>query len=432
MSFENAGSTIMSVLFGITDQNDRARSVYLERFVHQYSQPLVDFLCKAKMQTEEDALDLVQSFWVSKLLQPSPNENIVAKYLSAIKRPESDRPLTFRQYLLRSISNQLLDSLRRKKRLDMQSLDQLEGFDAVSQKDIDVFDNAWANRLLRTVVNNVHDECYQNNQMGMWKLFLRQLILPRLTNSSPPGYAELALAMGFRDARSASNAVRTVIRKFQSHMRQCIGDYLPVSSLAESDEGVTEEFDEIISLLSKPGALDPVIFGDVLKDCSDVGGLSTRNLSHFSNIGVQHEDGFLSDPDKTLYASEVDIECRWLQLRESSIAQWLKSLGGTLDAPSEATFESLARNEFLPEQSIMEIRNVAKRAAREPEDEPVVIFGLIYLLAIAVGFEHHHRIFSSDPLEKIKIRMSQLLAFPWLDNNSKETLQTFVRVSLGD
>lgn len=422
----------MSVLFGITDLNDRARSVYMERFVQQYSQPLVDFLCKAKMQTEEDALDLVQSFWVSKLLQPSPNENLVAKYLHARNRPESDRALTFRQYLLRSISNQLLDSLRRKRRLDVQSLDQLEGFDAVSQRDIDVFDNAWANRLLRTVVNNVHDECYQNNQMGMWRLFLCQLILPRLTNSAPPGYAELALAMGFRDARSASNAVRTVIRKFQNHMRHCIGDYLPVSSLAESEAGVTEEFDEIISLLSKPGALDPVIFDDVLKDCHVAGGMTTRNPSQFSNIDTRHEDSFLSAAEKTLYASEADIECRWLQLRESSIAQWLKSLGGTLDTPTEATFDSLARNEFLPEQSIMEIRNVAKRAAREPEDEPVVLFGLIYLLAIAVGFEHYQRIFSSDPLEKIKIRMGQLLEFSWLDNNSKATLRSFINASHSD
>jgi|GEM_PF-1800967 len=426
MSFENAGSTIMSVLFGITDQNDCIRRVYLERFVHQYSQPLIDFLCKAKMQTKEDALDLVQTFWVSKLLQPLPNENLVAKYLSATDRSECNGSMTFRKYLLRSVSNQLLDSLRRKKQLSTLSLDQLEGFDAVSQREVDMFDNAWANRLLRTVVNNVNDECRQSNQMEMWNLFLRQIILPRLTNSSPPGYAELALTMGFRDARSASNAVRTVIRKFQSHMRQCIGDYLPMNSLAETDAGITQEFDEIMSALSKPGALDQAIFDDLLNESQDARELPNRNLNHFSNIGIGNEDGFLSDPDKTLYATEADVECRWLQLRESNIALWLASLGGTLDTQLDATFETLARSEFLPEQSLMEIRNVAKRAAREPEEEPVVLYGLIYLLAIAVGFEHHHRIFSSDPVEKIKIRMSQLLEFVWLDNNSKETLRSFV------
>ena len=432
MSFENAGSTIMSVLFGVVDESNRIRDVYLERFVHQYSQPLVDFLRKAKMQTEEDANDLVQTFWVSKLLQPPPSETLVAKYLSAVARSEVKSTLPFRQYLLRSISNQLLDCLRSKKRLGAVSLDQLEGFDVVSQQDIEIFDNAWANRLLRTVINNVHDECRQNNQMEMWNLFLRQLIVPRLTNSSPPGYAELALTMGFRDARSAANAVRTVIRKFQSHMRRCIGEYLPVNSLAESEAGISVEFDEIIAMLSKPGALDHSMFDDVLKDSHIVGGIANGNAGHFSSISVKSEESFWSSPEKTMYASDADVECRWIQLCDLSIVSWLEPLGGKLNSPSVATLKALTRSEFLPEQTIVEIRNVAKRASREPEDEPVVLYGLIYLLAIAVGFEHHNRIFSSDTAEKIKLRMNQMVEFSWLDNNSRETLHSFIRANSTD
>lgn len=69
---------------------------------------------------------------------------------------------------------------------------------------------------------------------------------------------------------------------------------------------------------------------------------------------------------------------------------------------------------------------------RKPEDEPVVLYGLIYLLAIAVGFEHHNRIFSSDTAEKIKLRMNQMVEFSWLDNNSRETLHSFIRANSTD
>jgi hypothetical protein len=404
----------------------------MERFVLQYSQPLVDFLCKAKSQTEQDALDLVQSFWISKLLQPPPNENLVAKFLSTKDRPEMERSPSFRQYLLRSVSNQLLDSLRRKKRHGDQSLDDHEGLNVISRRDVDLFDNAWANRLLRIVVNNVRDECCRSNQMDMWDLFVRQIMLPRLTSSTPPGYAELAKELGFRNARSASNAVRTVVRKFQSHMKHCIADYLPLSSQAESDERISDEFDEMILVLSKPGALDHAMFDDLLQDRKVIPGTANTHVSHFSILSDALDDGFLVAPEKTLYASVADVECRWMQILESSIGLWLKSLGNSPELPSDVTFASLARGEFFTEQSIMDIRNVAKRAAREPDDEPVVLYGLIYLLSIAVGFEHHHRIFSSDTVPKIKKRMTQLLAQPWIDPSSKKTLWSFVDTQLED
>ena len=420
MNFENAGSTIMSILFGVSQEDTHTQKEYLERFARQYTQPLVDFLCKAKKQTEEDAFDLVQSFWVEKLVQPPPQENIVAKFLVAKERG------SFRKYLMRAVSNYFLDWLRRKKRLHALSLEQLEGFDAISEEDVNTFDFAWANRLLRTVVNNVHDECMQNNQQDMWKLFLQQLILPRLMNCPPPGYAALALEMGFRDARSASNAVRTVIRKFQSHMKHCIGDYVPASSMAESNAGISQEFDEIISVLSKQGALDLAIFSDLLPAELLSEMESKREASHLSVEDTVQEISFINTPEKSLYATNEDIAFRWSQLRASSILGWLSPHGVKLDPKWDASFDSLARGEFLPEDMISKIRNNAKQSAREPKDEPVVILALIYLLAIAAGYEHHHRIFSSDSSQKIKNRMLQLLELSWLDKNSRRTLQRFL------
>ena len=265
----------------------------------------------------------------------------------------------------------------------------------------------------------------------MWRLFVRQLVLPRLKDTCPPGYAELAEVMGFRDARSAANAVRTVVRKFQSHMKHCIGDYLPVNSLSESESGVNEEFHEIMSLLSRPGSLDPSMFDDLVNDCIGEHAQSGDNSSP-SIVGFNSEASFFSAPETTLYATDKDIGFRWHQFRESSIAIWLESFGTNIDGAMDATFESLACGEFASEEFIVAIRNTAKRAAREPEDEPVVLLGLIYLLAIAVGFKHHKRIFSSDSVSKIRSRMSQLIELAWLDERSRSTLRFFVEAEIAD
>jgi len=428
MAFDNAGSTIMSVLFGVADQDDRRRQYYLERFAIQYSQPLVDYFCKSKKQSEAEALDLVQDFWLHKLVQPPASENLVAKYLQAQHQFASQGEQSFRRYLLRSISNHLLDALRRKRK--SVSLDELGSFEVVSDADYHAFDTVWANRLLHTVVTRVRDECHHNGQLAMWKLFLKQLVLPRLFDTSPPGYAELAAEMGFRDARSAGNAVRTVIRKFHSHMKHCIGDYLPVSSLSASESGISEEFHEIMALLSRPGALDPTMFDDFIADCG--AGASLRRDPASSNKMPPSAPSFFSGPEQTLYLTDADIGFRWQQFRESPITTWLESLGVVVDGSCKASFVDLARGAFFDEKLVAAIRNGAKQAAREPEDEPVVILGLIYLLAIATGFKHHRRIFSSDPVAKIQGRMSQLLPFAWLDDESKATLRQFIDADISD
>ncbi len=429
MSFENAGSTIMSLLVGLAGEDARSRTNYLQRFAIQYTQPLVDYLCRAKRHTESDAVDLVQSFWLSKLLEPPPNQNLVARYLSAQQNTDGQRQASFRLYLLRSISNHALDQMRRKQRLDVQRLEELDGFDPISPRDIELFDVAWANKLLRTVVNNVQAECKASNQSEMWQLFLRQIIWPRLNGSPPPGYAELAESMGFRDARSASNAVRTVIRKFQSHMRQCIRDYLPANSEAETELGTSEEFQQIMSVLSKPGSLDLTQFTDLLASQS-IGHSEIAECDQFSQLGTLNAKSFVNGPEQTLYVTDNDIAARWQQLRQTSLKDWFDSL----QYPSEGlptnevqlSFDSLAKGDYLPDALIIAIRDAAKSAGIQPGDEPVVIYSLIYMLAIANGFMHHGCLYSSDSVEILKGRAQQIVRHSWIDPDSRSYLKTFI------
>ena len=311
MTFDNAGSTIMSILFGVAHKDDALRREQLERFASQYTQPLVDYLERSKRVDSLDASEIVQEFWLVKLIQPNPEDNLVAKYLESLRNRLDDATDSFRKYLLRSISNHYLDSLRKRK-LNVVSLEQLEGFDVVSDSDCNIFDSVWANSLLRQVVTRVRSECRANDQLAMWQLFCRQIVLPQLTNNGPPGYALLATEMGYSDARSAANAVRTVIRKFQSHMKSCISDYLPIKDITDSENRVEQEFSEILELLSKPGILDRELFDDVIGD-----GTSKiepdDSKSSFINLPEQSSN-FLVGPEQSLYAKDEDIEFRWRQI----------------------------------------------------------------------------------------------------------------------
>lgn len=419
MTFDNAGSTIMSILFGVAHKDDALRREQLERFASQYTQPLVDYLERSKRVDSLDAAEIVQEFWLVKLIQPNPEDNLVAKYLESLRNRLDDATDSFRRYLLRSISNHYLDSLRKRK-LNVVSLEQLEGFDVVSDSDCNIFDSVWANSLLRQVVSRVRSECRANDQLAMWQLFCRQIVLPQLTNNGPPGYALLATEMGYSDARSAANAVRTVIRKFQSHMKSCISDYLPIKDITDSENRVEQEFSEILELLSKPGILDRELFDDVIGD----GASKTEpddSKSSFINLPEQSSN-FLVGPEQSLYAKDEDIEFRWRQILAMPIAGWLESVGEPLEEPLDDRFKSLACGNFFSESVVLHIRNTAKKLARATGDEPPAILAAIYLLAIASGYTHHGQILSSDPKEKIQGRISQIIRYPWLDRNSKAFL----------
>lgn len=240
MVFDSAGSTIMSVLLGIAQSDESERKQYLERFASQYTQPLVEYLCRAKQLGPEEAADLVQNFWLAKLILPKPADNLVAKYLDAQRTKHDDAQNSFRSYLMRSIANHCLDDARISKRKPL-SLQDVPGFDIPEKLDNYTFDTAWANAILRKIVNDVRDECRANEQEEMWTLFCRQIVLPKLTGTSPPGYAQLAQEFDYSSTRSATNAVRTVIRKFQRILKQHIRNYLPIIELERSDSLIETE-----------------------------------------------------------------------------------------------------------------------------------------------------------------------------------------------
>ncbi len=420
----DAGSTITSILEGVTDQDSKLRKLHMERFAEQYSQPLVAYLCNVKRESEEAAYDLVQTFWLKKLVEPAPQDSLVAKYLRAKTTLGAEDNISFRAYLMRSIARFHIDHLRANKRTV--SLEAMEGFDVESNQDQVEFDRLWANRILKDVVLSVRDECQHHQQHQMWQLFLRQILIPNLDGSDPPGYADLSRDLGYSDPRQAANAVRTVIRKFQSHMRRKIADYLPVTHKSHGEEAVEAELEEILKMLSRPGSLDRELFEGLVEHRQPVTSTNSSFVHNFSL--VDHADHtFLSSPEQSLYRTPQDMQVRWEQLLSRDINEWLAIWSANDRIVGTHAFHDLAAGLELEENSLLIIRNTAKNAARRPEDEPLEVLSLIYQLAIASGWQHHGKLLSSDPMTKVQQRMQRFLDLPWLDNASRKTLKRFLK-----
>ncbi len=411
----------MSVLFDVAQQDQGLRRRQLERFALQYTQPLVTFLCRTKRLELEQAEEIVQDFWLAKLIQPPPEQTIAAKHLEKMRENVSTSPGSFRRYLMRSIGYHFLDKMRRNKNAPA-SLDAMEGFDAVTEQDCQAFDAAWANSILRTCVNEVHQECFKNDQLEMWHLFCAQIVLPKLWGTPPPGYAALATKFAFSDARSAANAVRTVIRKFQSHLKARVLDYLPVEPSEESNRSIEQECSAILALLSKPGVLDSKLFTDVIKNVDEDQRLGSE--SSFLSISVV-EKPFLTEPSQSLYSTDEDFHFRWQQLLTTTICEWLASQSEPCDATLTATFRDMVRGQQLSTELLLSIRNTAKRLAREEQDEPQVILAMLYLASIANGQSNHGTLLTADPPEKILRRIDQVLRYRWLDSDSRQLLSRF-------
>ncbi len=426
MTIENSGAsgTDLPTLNGVADRNNPKRDVYLRQFAEQYRSLLVEYLRARGSLSEAEASDTVHSFLQTKILTDEAKVNLVVKYLEFRQEDSEKKAVKFRYYLKSSLWNYFLDLKRLQNRLPTTSISGLSGFDVGSNDDAILFDKVWLNGLLRKVIIDVRDECHKKKQLDKWELFLRQIVLPRLLNVSTPGYAELSSDLGFKTPRSASFAVRTVIRKFQSHLRTAIADYLPEDSILGAESCVDEEYNDIMSLLTEPRVVEIDMLSELIGDLE----LSKRNslMSDVPDNVVAGERTFLFDPEMTMYATGRDFEYRWGQLRETRISDWLTSWDTPLENSEDLTLEDLACGAKMSDKLIEAVRNTAKRAAREPDDEPIAILGLIYLLAIAVGFKHHQRIFSSEKVPKIRARMNQLVSVPWLDENSKQTLKFFL------
>ena len=317
LALSDAQSTMMSVLFGAASLDDVSRRIYLERFCNQYTQPLVDYLRHARGVQLETAQELVQDFWTSKLIEPRPTENLVAKFLTA--RAEN-ATTGFRQYLCRSLTNFFIDRVRKREtRGEVVSLDAIEGWEPQSDSLEQNFDVVWATHILNDVVVKVRGECAQQGQLDIWQLFV-QYTLREHADANRETLADLAAVHGFQTAKQASNALQTISRKFRRALKNRIADYLPVSAPEDQENMENQEIAQLLEILSKPGGVSIEILRAQGTLCQ-IQEPTEPLLNHsFASFGLT-----------SLVQSDRDYGVLWTALLDSEIADWVSDSGVSLN-----------------------------------------------------------------------------------------------------
>jgi len=416
MFYENVQSTMMTILHHAVGSNADLRHQAIERFCAVYSQPLVDFMRMSKRLSEDDAEEVVQSFWSERFIDRSSANAFVTKFLA--KKSEITS-LSFRKYLSRSLVNHWIGMCRKSGRQpDVVSMQALEGWEPLEARTQDTFDIAWANHILVRVLESVRRECSSKDQLNMWRVFEAQALLPALCGAEPPGYAKICEEFGFRSPKAASNAMQTMARKFQRCFTEIVIDYLPDDQSQASASEVAElEMQKLIAILGKPGNLKI--------DLSE----SSANWSNgFSvRLDATNERGFDHSKlnDERLYSEPSDLAAAWKDICAAPLGEWLLELKNQTEAATLSIDKALTAEHASVELYDL-IRSQAKSRGRQRlPGIPTEFYALVYMLAIVAAETHLQIKISSQSAEALRTKAMELSERDWLNDSARSLLGNF-------
>jgi hypothetical protein len=104
---------------------------------------------------------------------------------------------------------------------------------------------AWLSTLLERVVAQVGAECAEQGLKTHWILFQKRVVDPILGNQSAPSLADLCRTQSIEDAKTASNMIITVKRRF----RTALLEHVRRTVLAE--EQAADELNELLRFFPK-------------------------------------------------------------------------------------------------------------------------------------------------------------------------------------
>jgi hypothetical protein len=200
----------------------------LAELYQKYWKPIYCYL-RSMGFGNEHAKDLVQGFFTEKVL---------GQELAQKADREKGR---FRNFLLRAVHNYAV-SVQRADR-PYQSFD--DDGERVSPRcdPATEFDRAWADDLLREVLEELELECRQRGKLAHWCIFRDWLLEPE------PGHDGqrmdgLCVKHGIADAATAYHMIENVKRRFRVMLRDRL------RSLAGSEEEIEAEIHEFIEIFS--------------------------------------------------------------------------------------------------------------------------------------------------------------------------------------
>ncbi len=205
-------TTQWSLIDHIKDGEDRDQT-RIGFLLEQYWKPVYCFL-RRKGYENEAAKDLTQAFFHEVVL----NQSLVQRADQARGR--------FRSFLLHAliqfISKQNLKE-RAQKRIPRDKLVYMDPAnmpdmpDSLSEAPPEAsFHHAWLSALLERVLEDVRGFCEDRGMDTHWTLFQKRVIGPILYDQPPIPLTELCDSLQIKDAKTASNMIVTVKRRYRS------------------------------------------------------------------------------------------------------------------------------------------------------------------------------------------------------------------------
>ena len=102
----------------------------------------------------------------------------------------------------------------------------------------------WARQLLHETIQQMEQECTENQRPDVWMVFQGRILGPIMENSEPETYDVLVKRCGFSSPAQASNALVTAKRMFARRLHAVISQY------ARNDQEVDAEIRELREILS--------------------------------------------------------------------------------------------------------------------------------------------------------------------------------------
>ena len=432
--FENHApfySTVHSMLEGVAGLTPERRDEKLRQLITNYGQQLNGCLIRKYGISEDDAAEVVQQFLLTRLLQPTPEQNVAGQFLAA-KRVEPQ--LRFRNYLRRALYNFYLDQ-RRRRQLPVVQVDHLEASAGTTGETPDEDlreDITWANHLLNQACNAVQQECYLRDQADVWRVFRERILQPIETGEPAINYVELCARGLASSPKQAANLLQTAVRKFNRVLRDLVAGYLPCEE-ETLPISVEQELDELRNALATPNGVRLTTASDY-----SVGPAVSASTERKSLMNVSEEVASLW--------TDADLSDFWKSLLTRRPEQILAEMSGSnLDSGTEQhpaeqiTFLQLISDPKPALDILISFKEAAKQSAVQRQSVrsqtktssnvfPPNVTMLIYGLVIAAARLRWNQRISSDPDSRFIQRVCRLLEFPWIDPQSRQILQTWLEM----
>jgi RNA polymerase sigma-70 factor (ECF subfamily) len=234
--------TRWSLIQRAADPSAPAGHPALEELVQVYRGAMVAHLVVDRNIPLDQAEDAVQSFLLVRLIDGS--------LLSKAQRSRGK----FRNYLLTALEHFTVSRFRQERSrrrcpttgppvpLDEQA-ERIADHRAPIQHE--AFDLAWIQAIIQETLRQVEHRCRVTGRHGHWALFQDRLVMPILHGQEPKPYGEIIRELGFCSPLAASNALISVKRMFERHLRKVVREY------TESDRAAEEEIREFLAILSR-------------------------------------------------------------------------------------------------------------------------------------------------------------------------------------